>query len=349
MIDFKINLLLTIGRPLPAQCVRQYFRINVFIYLYVSRKSADDNGRKTYTGRTIPLTGSQYRPWSSLRSDVLSLHSRGCGKLAAEMSRYRTALQSFSIESLIGAKDDDCVVGRDTGVEKETGGGGDKDDFGGVVTAGFECPSPPSEELLVAHAESSSAAHRYDWMDAASGLPTFGTRDRRLSTLFSSMLDTAIQQQQQLEQPPLPPPPPPPPLHFDYFKALQLQSAATAGKTFSPQSLWPYLSEVIAFPHAPPQPPCYLQPPPPPLLPSLFGCTDEAYEDDDHVSSCNVTPPIVGKSAGRDLLCRHQDDEDDEEDEEDDDDADDDCEDDIINEADVGDYDDSTANPRFGE
>jgi hypothetical protein len=132
---------------------------------------------------------------------------------------------------------------------------------------------------------------------------------------------------------------------------MQLQSAATAGKTFSPRALWPYLSEVVAFPHAAPPPPpppaCYLQPPPP-LLPQPFGCADEAYEDDDHVSSCDVTSPIAGKSTG-DLMCRHQDDEDDEEDEEDDDvDADEDGDDDM-NETDAGDYDETTANPRFGE
>lgn len=258
---------------------------------------------------------------------------------SAAMNRYRTAFQSFSIESLIGGRADDSGARKD-----------DKDDCGGDdATTGFECSPPPSKEMRVARTTSSSAAHHHECTDVSSGSSAFGSRDRRLSTLFSSMLDTAMQQRQRLDQQQQPQPPPP--LHFDYFKAMQLQSAATASKTFSQRALWPYLNEMVAFPPPPPTPlppSCYLRPPPP-VLPPLYGCPDEAFEDEDHVSSCDVTSPIVGKSAG-DQMCRHLDDEDDEEDEEDDDDADEDGggnED--MNETDVGDNDETTANPRFGK
>lgn len=87
-------------------------------------------------------------------------------------------------------------------------------------------------------------------------------------------------------------------LNFDYLSVLRLQSAAAAaaaavGKSFGPRSLWPYLSDVVAFPGAPPPPPpplCYhdyhrrqllrnvvnrtTSPPPP-----LFG-SDGAIDDD---------------------------------------------------------------------
>lgn len=142
---------------------------------------------------------------------------------------------------------------------------------------------------------------------------------RRLSTLFTNMLDTAIVQQRMpiaLESPAAEP------VNFDYFKMLQLQSAAAAvGKMFSPCSLWPYTGNVVAFPRAPlPQPSsCYdnshpsrgghnrLSPPS-----QSFGCADEADLDS------------VDKSAG-DLSFQHaeydHDDDDDDDDDVDDNDA----------------------------
>ncbi|CAI6358560.1 unnamed protein product [Macrosiphum euphorbiae] len=82
-------------------------------------------------------------------------------------------------------------------------------------------------------------------------------------------------------------------LNFDYLSVLRLQSAAAAaaaavGKSFAPRSLWPYLSDAVAFPGTPPPPPlCYHdyrrsllrdvgnRPSPPPV----FGC-DAATDDD---------------------------------------------------------------------
>jgi len=107
-------------------------------------------------------------------------------------------------------------------------------------------------------------------------------------------------------------------LNFDYLSVLRLQSAAAAaaaavGKSFAPQSLWPYLNDVAAFPGTPPPPPLCNhdyrrsllrdvgnRPSPPPL----FGC-DAATDDDadsgdpenrDLPNAC--TPVVADGSAG---------------------------------------------------
>ncbi|XP_022175290.1 homeobox protein GBX-2-like [Myzus persicae] len=143
-------------------------------------------------------------------------------------------------------------------------------------------------------------------------------------------------------------------LNFDYLSVLRLQSAAAAaaavGKSFAPQSLWPYLSDAVTFPGTPPPPPlCYHdyrrsllrdvgnRPSPPPV----FGC--DAATDDDADSGdpgnrdlTNACPSVVadggpdsgggydddygggGGGGGRDNVEDIDDDEDDEDDVDDD-------------------------------
>ncbi|XP_060848419.1 homeobox protein GBX-2 [Rhopalosiphum padi] len=137
-----------------------------------------------------------------------------------------------------------------------------------------------------------------------------------------------------------------PMLNFDYLSVLRLQSAAAAaaaaavGKSFGPRSLWPYLSDAVAFPGAPPPP---LPPPPPPLCyhdyhrrqllrdvvnrttspppPPFFG-RDAATDDDadsgdpanrDSSNACTSTVADVGPDGGGGY-----DDDDDDDDEDDD-------------------------------
>lgn len=170
------------------------------------------------------------------------------------MNTYQTALQSFSIESLIG----------------------------GERTA--SCPADRAARPAEAHyrrrrmQDSSTISPLYPWPSAV----TLQCRDAagvdyRHRYRTSSLSDTAVQQQQQMAGSP---PTLPPPMGFDYLKVLHFQSAAAAaaaaaaavGKPFSPLSLWPYLGDVVAFPPVPPNSP----PPSPPT----FGRLGDADADD---------------------------------------------------------------------
>ncbi|XP_027850820.1 homeobox protein GBX-2-like [Aphis gossypii] len=110
-----------------------------------------------------------------------------------------------------------------------------------------------------------------------------------------------------------------PMLNFDYLSVLRLQSAAAAaaaavGKSFGPRSLWPYLSDAVAFPGAPPPPPpplCYhdyhrrqllrsvvnrTTSPPPPLFGSDGAIDDDADSGDpgNHELSNACTSAVAG-------------------------------------------------------
>lgn len=82
-------------------------------------------------------------------------------------------------------------------------------------------------------------------------------------------------------------------LNFDYLSVLRLQTAAAAataavGKSFAPRSLWPYLSDTVAFPGTPP-------PPPPPLC--YHDYRTSLLRD---VGNQPSPPPVIGWDAATD-------------------------------------------------
>lgn len=222
------------------------------------------------------------------------------GSRISKMNRHRAALQSFSIDSLIGNGKDNHV-----GERKRTSTAADE-----------SCPlsaEMSSPEECHGHRTDMTVAPPYG---RTSGSPVHqdasAVQHQKLSTLFNIMVDTAVQQQPRPAlQSPLPPPQPP---SYDYYKILQLQSAATAaaaaavGKMFSPRSLWPYLNDAATFPRAPALPlacydpsrqsPPYSQPSPQygqPSPPPSFECPDDADSDDDavpHFPLPNVSKPV---------------------------------------------------------
>ncbi|VVC41729.1 Homeobox domain, metazoa,Homeobox domain,Homeobox domain-like,Homeobox, conserved site [Cinara cedri] len=260
------------------------------------------------------------------------------------MSKYQTASQSFSIESLIGgggvrpsAESPPPRVATTAAVNPT----------GCPSSSGVPYPRTyhdatmlPSSAVVSQAADDGHKASTSPHADAAGAGTEFDQR-RWLSTLFNGMLDTAVQQRRQLQLHESPAPP----LNFDYFKVLQLQSAAAAAaettttvdKTFSPRSLWPYSIDVAAFTAQPPHPLAPQPAPRPPQTPPLpprynsnsrhgggcgrpyFGCDDDDEDDEDeeesddpedqhHRSSAQLCPPVVGKSIAANLSSRIPDD-----------------------------------------
>lgn len=166
----------------------------------------------------MPLTDhrSVLGPMATIRSPY---------ELLPETSRYRSQFQSFSIESLIGAR---C-----------------NDGFG----HGERIAHAAAAAAAAAAAQPAGPLPRTRFDDGG-GRPQFALS---LDNAFSDA-SFALQQQQRhvqhmsasFEQP----------SSLNYFKMLQFQSAA-ALKMFAPRPLWSYSDGVVVFPrvHAPPQPP----------------------------------------------------------------------------------------------
>lgn len=188
-----------------------------------------------------------------------------------EMSRYQTALQSFSIESLIGgertpvepcprygrtAAAKDMQTADTATADERYGSTSDDDDFRDDRVRPVAVPTCSSP--LRDAAEVTAAVQR-----------------RQLSTFFNIMMDTAAAQQHPESEPSVP-------LNIDYLKVLRMQSAAAAAaavaadavrKTFSAQTLWPYSNDVSAVSAVPPRT-------------TIYRCADDADSDDaeGHVS-----------------------------------------------------------------
>lgn len=226
------------------------------------------------------------------------------------MSRYQTALQSFSIESLIGSCKDGCngvyeldTGGGDSGLRPGDSRGCSPADRAVKRTSAFYRRTSDAPVISPPHAWPPSSDHRRD--------TEVDHQHRRLSTFFNNMLDTALQQQQQpMESSPM--------LNFDYVKVLQLQSAAAAaaataaGKPYSSLSLWPYLNDVVVFPQVPPPPASHCDNAPRSVcaggdLQPSFGCGAGDADSDDTTEDRAILPPngpnalaAVGKSSNND-------------------------------------------------
>lgn len=179
------------------------------------------------------------------------------------MNKYQTALQSFSIESLIGgdkAPIEPCpqLTVKDTQTEKTAATG-----------EHYEHPSDDDDD---------------DSRDDRTGLVTVSplqdseataVQRHQLSTFFNIMLDTATAQRHPASELSAP-------FNFDYLKVLRMQSAATSAaaeavdairKTFSAQSHWPYSNDASIVPPVPPST-------------TFYRCADDVDSDDveGHVS-----------------------------------------------------------------